>query len=61
MVRGLVPSMLDMSAKCHSWNGGTWSVTRNTQLGAEMPFSGRMDVPSQLPGILSLELRAILM
>ena len=49
MVRGLVPSMKDMSAEpfcydcrigsymirykgyCHSLNGGTWSVTRNTQ------------------------------
>ena len=44
MVRGLVPSMSDMSAEpfrigsymiryngyCHSWNGGAWSITRNT-------------------------------
>ena len=46
MVRGLVPSMSDMSAghsveqdRCksnfHSRNGGTWSVTRNTQSGTE--------------------------
>ena len=31
MVRGLVPSMSDMSADYHSGNGGTWSVARNTQ------------------------------
>ena len=49
MVRGLVPSMSDMSVEpflydyrigsymtrykgcCHSLNGGTWSVTRNTR------------------------------
>ena len=48
-------------------SGGTWSVTKNFSLGLklslsdEMPFSGRMEAPSQLPGILSLELRAILM
>ena len=46
MVRGLVPSMSDVSAghyvkqdrckgNCHSRNGGTWSVTRNTQSGTE--------------------------
>ena len=35
MVRGLVPSMSDMSADYHFGNGGTWSVTRNTQLGTE--------------------------
>ena len=35
MVRGLVPSMSDMSAECHSWNGGTWSVTRKAQYGTE--------------------------
>ena len=35
MVRGLVPSMSDMSVDCHSRNGGTWSVTRNTQSGTE--------------------------
>ena len=37
-----------------------WLVTRNNQLGAEMPFFGRMEAPGQLPGILSLGLRAIL-
>ena len=40
--------------------GGTWSVTRNTQLGVEFPFSGRMEALVQLLGILSLGLRAIL-
>ena len=35
MVRGLVPSMSDMSANFLSGNGGTWSVTRNTQSGTE--------------------------
>ena len=43
---GLVPTLLDISAECHSWNGGTWSVTRDTHLGAEMPFYGRMEAPS---------------
>ena len=57
---GLVPTWSDISVECHSWNGGTWSVTRNTQLGAELPFSGRMEAPGQLPGITSLGLRAIL-
>ena len=32
---------------------------QDTQLGAEMPFSGRMEAPSQLQGILSLGLRAL--
>ena len=38
-------------------NEGTWSVTRNFNLGlklslsAERPFSRRMEAPSQLPGI----------
>ena len=40
-------------------NGGTWLVTRNTELSAERPFSGRMEAPGQLPGIISLGLRAI--
>ena len=57
---GLVPTLSDISVECHSWNGGTWSVTRNTQLGAEMPFFGRMEARGQLPEILSLGLRAIL-
>ena len=35
MVRGLVPFMSDMSAECHSRNGGTWSVTKNTQFRTE--------------------------
>ena len=25
----------DISVECHSWNGGTWSVTKNTQSGTE--------------------------
>ena len=58
MTVGLVPTWSDVRAECHSWNGGTWSVTKNTQLGAELPFSGRMEAPGQLPGILSLGLRA---
>ena len=32
---GLVPTWSDISAKCHSWNGGTWSVTRKAQSGTE--------------------------
>ena len=35
MVRGLVPSMSDMSVDFHSGNGGTRSVTKNTQPGVE--------------------------
>ena len=46
MVIGLLPSMSDMSAghsveedrckgNCHSRNGGTWSVTGNTQCRTE--------------------------
>ena len=31
MVRGLVPSMSDMSVDCHFGNGGTWSVTKKAQ------------------------------
>ena len=45
MVRGLVPSMLDMSVDCHSRNGGTWSVTRNTQSRIERAtLTSRLDV-----------------
>ena len=59
MVRGLVPSMSDMSAshsieqdRCkgnyHSRNGGTWSVTRNTQLGTERSIlMSRSDVRAE--------------
>ena len=32
---GLVPTWSDISVECHSWNGGTWSVTRNTQSGTK--------------------------
>ena len=28
---GLVPTWSDISTECHSWNGGTWSVTRKSQ------------------------------
>ena len=56
---GLVPTWSNISVECRSWNGGTWLVNRNTQLGAEMPFSGRMEAPGQLPGILGLGLRAL--
>ena len=56
----LVPTLSDISSEFHSWNGGTWLVTRNTQLCAEMPFFGRMEAPGKLLGILSLGLRAIL-
>ena len=56
----LVPTWSNISVECHYLNGGTWLVTRNTQLGVEMPFSRRMEAPGQLPGILSLGLRAIL-
>ena len=33
---GLVPTWSDISVECHSWNGGTWSVTKNTQFGTEV-------------------------
>ena len=48
----------DISAECHSLNGGTWLVTRNFSLGlklslsVEIPFSRRMEAPGQIPGIL---------
>ena len=117
VILGLVPTWSDISDECHSLNGGTCSVTRNTQPRTEShsntvrglvpsmvrckgwatlswwedwflpcsdvsaepfwgdcemcshmirykrwrPFSGRMEVPGQLPKILSLGLRAILM
>ena len=32
---GCVPTWLDIITDCHSLNGGTWSVTRNTQFGTE--------------------------
>ena len=32
---GLVPTWSDVRDECHSWNGGTWSVTRNTHSGIE--------------------------
>ena len=32
---GLVPTWSYIGAECHSWNGGTYSVTRNTQSGTE--------------------------
>ena len=32
---GLVPTSSDISVEFHSWNGGTWLVTRNTQSGTE--------------------------
>ena len=32
---GLVPTWSDISAEFHSWNGGTWLVTVNTQSGIE--------------------------
>ena len=32
---GLVPTWSYISVECHSLNGGTWSVTRNTQPRAE--------------------------
>ena len=57
---GLVPTWSDISVEFHSSNGGTWPVTRNTQLGVKIPFSGRMEAPGQLPWILSLGLRSIL-
>ena len=47
MVRGLVPSMSDMSAKFHSWNGGTWSVTMNTQSGTGAIMMSRLDVRAE--------------
>ena len=31
MTVGLVPTLSDISVEFHSLNGGTWSVTRNTQ------------------------------
>ena len=37
--------MSDMSADFHSGNGGTWSVTRNTQSGNERAIlTSRLDV-----------------
>ena len=35
MTVGLVTTLSDISAKCHSWNGGTLSVTRKDQSGTE--------------------------
>ena len=35
---GLVPTWSDISVECRSWNGGTWSVTKNTQPGTERHY-----------------------
>ena len=40
--------MSDMSANFHSGNGGTWSVTRNTQSGTERDIlTRRSDVRAE--------------
>ena len=44
----MVPSISDMSVECHSGNGGTWSVTRNTQSGTEKAIlTSRSDVRAE--------------
>ena len=35
---GLVATWSYISSECHSWNGGTWSVTRKAQSGTWGPF-----------------------
>ena len=48
MVRGLAPFMSDMSVEYHSGNGGTWSVTRNTQSRTERAIlMSRSDVRAE--------------
>ena len=48
MVRGLVPSMSDMSAKFHSGSGGTWLVTRSTQSKTEKAIlTSRLDIRAE--------------
>ena len=61
MTVGLIPTWSDISAECHSSNGGTWLVTIKTELGAELTFFGRMEALGQLLGILSLGLKALSM
>ena len=39
---GLVPTWLDISAECHYWNGGTWSITRKAQSRTEGHFDMTM-------------------
>ena len=38
MTVGLVPTLSDISAECHSWNGGTWLVTKKAQSRTEGHF-----------------------
>ena len=48
MVRGLVPSMDRCNGNYHSGNGGTYSVTRNTQSRTERAImTSRLDVRAE--------------